>query len=344
MAKKIFISYRRDDSASYALNVAQYLERTLGSKNVFIDIDRIKPGQKFGEVLQERLALCKVLLCIIGPNWLGARDKSDNRLENPHDWVRMEVAQALRRNIIVIPVLVAGGKLPSKSELPYDLKDLVDHQAIEVTTTGFRNEMAGQVRDIRGIPGLSSWPRLGVGLVASSVVASGALVSVTANDPLTLMSLWSRVFHMLTTMVSFGLLVFFSVVPLPSFDNGYGRLQERMLSAAKWLRYATALGVASGTLLLVPSGYLFSSQLYGGGVYVPLNRVVILWSGVVGGVLVFTLIEATIWPNLRAILERGENEGKTEDAARIQVLNFSRLALAIAVLVTFGMVAASHYY
>ena len=66
MAGKIFVNYRRDDSAAHALNVAQYLEREFGSRNVFIDVDRMKAGQKFPAVLVERLTASRVMVAVIG--------------------------------------------------------------------------------------------------------------------------------------------------------------------------------------------------------------------------------------------------------------------------------------
>ena len=98
MPGKIFINYRRDDSAPHALNIAQYMERIFGSRKVFIDIDRIQLGEQFETLLERRLSECTVMLAIIGPRWSEARDESGaRRLDNPHDWVRLEIARALAR-------------------------------------------------------------------------------------------------------------------------------------------------------------------------------------------------------------------------------------------------------
>jgi hypothetical protein len=161
MPQKIFISYRREDSAANALGIGQYLENEFGRKNVFIDID-MRAGTKFPAVLERRLAECKVMLVLIGPGWLNALDeKGQRRLDNPDDWVHLEISHALKRNITVIPVRVGGIELPLKAALPDDLKDLLDHQAASVSTAGFRHDMAGLARDIRSIPGPSSWRRFG---------------------------------------------------------------------------------------------------------------------------------------------------------------------------------------
>src|SRR5262249_11999856 len=100
MRGRIFISYRRDDSASQALNIAQYLEKQFGARNVFIDIDRLKSGEVFPEVLVKRLDESAVVLAIIGPGWLNSRDPHGNRrIDDPHDWVRMEISSALQRGL-----------------------------------------------------------------------------------------------------------------------------------------------------------------------------------------------------------------------------------------------------
>jgi hypothetical protein len=152
--RKIFISYRRQDTAASALpiSIGQYLAREFGSRNVFIDVD-MRSGTKFSEMLEKRLSECKVLLALIGPGWLNAQDdQGRRRLDDPNDWVRLEITRALNRSITVIPVRVGGTGLPKRADLPEEIRGLIDHQAAVVSTEGFRNEMVGLARDIRGIP------------------------------------------------------------------------------------------------------------------------------------------------------------------------------------------------
>jgi hypothetical protein len=176
MAGKIFINYRRDDSAPNALSIAQYLERAYGSRNVFIDVDRIRSGDNFITVLDQRLAVCSVLLAIIGPRWLEARDDQGNRrLEDPDDWVRTEIERALRRGIKVIPVLVGGATLPQQAALPDGLKPLLKSQAAVVGTNNFRHEMAGLSSDIGTIVGPDRRPLILAGLAGCGALALGFL-------------------------------------------------------------------------------------------------------------------------------------------------------------------------
>jgi hypothetical protein len=100
MAAKVFISYRRADSAGYSGRVMDRLDRELGRDLVFMDVDAIPLGTNFTKVLHEEVAKCRVLLAVIGPNWLDARDEHGNRrLDNPNDFVRIEIAAALQRSI-----------------------------------------------------------------------------------------------------------------------------------------------------------------------------------------------------------------------------------------------------
>jgi hypothetical protein len=179
MPQKIFISYRREDAGANALGISQYLEKEFGRKSVFIDVD-MRAGAKFPAVLEERLAECKVMLVLIGPEWLNSRNEhGQRRIDLPDDWVRLEIAQALKRDITVIPVRVNGAMLPSRETLPEDIRGLLDHQAVSLTLAGFRHEMSGLVRDIRAIPSPRPWRRFGV-IAAGVVFLLAALAALQA--------------------------------------------------------------------------------------------------------------------------------------------------------------------
>src|SRR5262245_9269861 len=107
MAGRIFINYRREDSRADARSVYQRLERVFGKNRLFMDVDTIQKGRDFTKVLDEHLAQSDVMLAIIGNRWLTAQDeKGARRLDDPDDFVRVEIARALDRDISVIPVLV----------------------------------------------------------------------------------------------------------------------------------------------------------------------------------------------------------------------------------------------
>src|SRR5262249_17735267 len=107
MRGRIFISYRRGDTSAEARSIYQRLERSFGSKRLFMDVDSITKGRDFGLVLTETLARCAVMLVIVGRRWLSARDDTGRpKLDDPNDFVRLEIAAALKRNIPVIPVRI----------------------------------------------------------------------------------------------------------------------------------------------------------------------------------------------------------------------------------------------
>ena len=140
---KIFISYRRDDSAGYAGRLFDYLSAHFGGKNVFMDIDTIEPGEDFRKVVTNAVATCDVVLVMIGKQWLNMMDaQGRRRLDDPRDWVRMEVAAALANpRIHVIPVLVRDAVMPGEYELPDGLKELTWRNAIELSDSRFQHDV-----------------------------------------------------------------------------------------------------------------------------------------------------------------------------------------------------------
>ena len=134
MAQRIFISYRRDDSRGYAGRLQGDLSRRYSEEHVFRDVE-IPPGADFGEYLTGLVDRCNVVLAIIGPRWLDARDRDgERRIDDPDDWVRLEIERALARDgVEVIPVLVDGARLPPREELPESLLALRRRNAFELS-------------------------------------------------------------------------------------------------------------------------------------------------------------------------------------------------------------------
>jgi formylglycine-generating enzyme len=150
MAGRIFINYRRDDSIGTAGRLHDRLAQSFGRKNLFMDVDNIPAGVDFVEHLNAQVGACDVLLAIIGTKWLEAKDDSGcRRLDNPNDFVIVEIAAALHRDIRVIPVLVDGAPLPTADEMPEPLKPLVRRNAVEVRNTQFGRDAEGLVEKIR---------------------------------------------------------------------------------------------------------------------------------------------------------------------------------------------------
>lgn len=129
----IFISYRRDDSAGYAGRLYDRLVAHFGADSVFMDVEGIEPGTDFVKAIEGAVASCKVLIVLIGNQWMGTADASgQRRLDDPHDFIRLETSTALARDIRVVPVLVDRAPMPKLEDLPKDLESLVRRQAVEL--------------------------------------------------------------------------------------------------------------------------------------------------------------------------------------------------------------------
>src|SRR5436305_14002699 len=120
----LFISYRRDDSSGYTGRLYDRLCSYYGEDRVFMDIDSILPGDDFVDVIEKAVSSCKVLIAVIGRQWLTDIAGNNRLLDNPYDFVRIEILTALSRNIRVIPVLVQGATIPRSENLPDILRPL----------------------------------------------------------------------------------------------------------------------------------------------------------------------------------------------------------------------------
>jgi formylglycine-generating enzyme required for sulfatase activity len=142
MSAKVFISYRRDDSAGHAGRVHDRLTHEFGPDLLFMDVDSIPLGSDFIKVLREEVAKCDALLAVIGHHWLDARDaEGKRRLDSENDFVRVEIATALQRDIPVIPILLDGAKIPKSEELPADLQGLTARNGLDVRHSSFHIDM-----------------------------------------------------------------------------------------------------------------------------------------------------------------------------------------------------------
>lgn len=148
----IFISYRRDDSAGYAGRLYDRLAGHFGAERVFMDVEGIEPGLDFVEAIEEAVGSCRVLIAVIGDEWTTSTDAAGRRrLDDPHDFIRLETGSALQRGIRVVPVLVGGAVMPQPADLPDDLKALTRRQAIEINHKQWEASTGELIHTLEGI-------------------------------------------------------------------------------------------------------------------------------------------------------------------------------------------------
>ncbi|HMG74469.1 MAG TPA: AAA family ATPase [Pyrinomonadaceae bacterium] len=150
---RIFISYRREDSADVTGRIYDHLVAAFGRENVFKDVDAIPYGADFREEIQHALSDAALVLTVIGTQWLGNLEKdSRRRIDSPNDPVRAEIEAALRSNVRIIPLLVRGGCMPSEAELPEAIKALSYRTAIDIRDDpDFHGDMGRLIASIHSL-------------------------------------------------------------------------------------------------------------------------------------------------------------------------------------------------
>ncbi len=147
----IFVSYRRDDSSGHAGRLFDKLLIHFGEDQIFMDIDTIEPGEDFVQVIEDAVGSCEILIALIGKRWLSSTDGTSRRLDNPNDFVRLEISAALNRDVRVIPVLVEGARMPRQQDLPDDLARLVRRHALEISDLRWHHDIAQLINVIEKV-------------------------------------------------------------------------------------------------------------------------------------------------------------------------------------------------
>jgi hypothetical protein len=138
----IFISYRRDDAEGEAGRLYDDLVRAYGNDSVFMDVAAIAPGLDFRKAIDDNVVGCGVFLAVIGSQWATITDPGgQRRLDDDNDFVRLEIASALARNIAVIPVLVHDSRMPRPDQLPGNIKDLAYRNSVEISHARWNSDV-----------------------------------------------------------------------------------------------------------------------------------------------------------------------------------------------------------
>jgi TIR domain/BON domain len=151
---RVLISYRREDSAGQAGRLYDMLAEHFGRERVFMDVATIGPGDDFAAVIRTAVMSADVVIALIGRNWLGVTTPGvGRRLDDPNDFVKLEITSALERGIRVVPVLVQDAVMPGPNELPAALTSLAGRNAVEVRDRHFRRDVLALIEALEGRKG-----------------------------------------------------------------------------------------------------------------------------------------------------------------------------------------------
>jgi hypothetical protein len=160
LRQDLFVCYRRVDAQGEAGRLTDRLVDAYGSERVFMDIDSVPLGIDFGTFVTQEIHRCKAVIVVIGRQWLKMKDKHRRRrLEDPEDLVRAEIAEALRQEIPVVPVLVQDASMPSAEDLPEDIRLLARRNGIALRHDQWRHGVERLLKELDPIMrGKSLWP------------------------------------------------------------------------------------------------------------------------------------------------------------------------------------------
>jgi hypothetical protein len=144
-ADKIFVCYRRDDSAGHAGRLYDRLNQRFPGR-VFMDVAGIGIGTRWAEVIEQTLSSCRVIVILIGKRWLEKNTSGKRRIDNEDDSTRGEISTALRLKVRVVPLLVGGASMPDVSDLPEQIAALADWQALRVDDDDFDHDSTRLIR------------------------------------------------------------------------------------------------------------------------------------------------------------------------------------------------------
>lgn len=146
-AGKIFVCYRREDSAGHAGRLYDRLNQRFPGR-VFMDVTGIGVGTRWAEVIEQTLSSCEVAVILIGRRWLERDPAGARRIDDPEDSLRAEIVTALRLGLKIVPLLVAGAGVPERHDLPPDVAPVVGWQALHIDDDDFDHDASRLVKQL----------------------------------------------------------------------------------------------------------------------------------------------------------------------------------------------------
>lgn len=183
---RIFLSYRREDTSGHAGRLYDVLAERFGEENVFMDVDTIEVGADFAEAITRAVTSCDALIALIGRDWATAADDTGRRrIDDPDDFVRLELETALERDVAVLPVCVRGAPFPAEEDLPASLAPLARRQGADLRDTAWRDDVRRLIERLESIVRPEAarrrpWWRLRRALVAAGVLIAVAIALAVA--------------------------------------------------------------------------------------------------------------------------------------------------------------------
>ncbi len=150
MGTRVFVNYRRDDSAAEAARVYEAINEEFGDGEVFMDVSSISPGAKWPESIVSHLEESDIVVVVIGPRWFtaGIDDFGKRRIDRDDDWVRLEIESALSAGKLVIPTLVSSAKSPPAEALPKSIQELAKLQKLDIRNEYWKHDIQLLLRQI----------------------------------------------------------------------------------------------------------------------------------------------------------------------------------------------------
>ncbi|HYW47679.1 MAG TPA: TIR domain-containing protein [Bryobacteraceae bacterium] len=145
----VFISYRHDDCPGDVARIYKALRDCFANQYIFLDVAAIKPGSRFDDAIVRRLECSDALIIAIGPRWLAVTQEGKRRLDEPDDFVRLEISIALASGLTIIPLLFRGATIPKQQQLPTEIGQLARIQAVRIDDAHFDADVRGVIRQIR---------------------------------------------------------------------------------------------------------------------------------------------------------------------------------------------------
>jgi hypothetical protein len=253
---RIFMSYRRSDSAAIVGYIYERLATRYRKESIFRDVNTMPLGKNFYEHIKEELLGCDIVLVVIGPQWLATDAQGHSRIQQADDPVRLEVEAALASGAIVIPVLVEGAAIPRSADLPESLREFPALAGTRVNVEDFDAHIERLSQSIDGIlekrgksiayfPAWALRAAAGCGLGASALLLGLAALALLGQAP-PLIGLPA------VTAVSLGFAIACGLI-------GGDAAAKRRLPLALWRRRPVAFSIASGALAFL---FLLTISIY----------------------------------------------------------------------------------